>query len=444
MDQHTAHSRTRLTVLTAVALAGLAAGCGSDGLTVTVGDAPGRDRIEPVVDATVALPDGWFEMSGYGTVLHVDGDGIVLHHVTASTCTVGAGFDNELPVDYASEDEAGVVTLDLVGPTTDYRLLPLTRPLDCAGGAEHSLTALDEVFGVHYPFFAERGVEWSDSIDTIRAAVAADRGTFRGALADFMVELADGHTTLDDLSIDPELERFGMDEVATLADAATAMQDELDATLARVDGLQTGPAGTVAWGLLDDSVGYLLLTGFEGVGGDDDPVADREAFVDALDVAIADLDTRVERVVVDVRFNQGGYEDLAVLAAGYFVDDTTPAYRKWAHADPDPVTQVVDVEPQSVGFDGDVVVLTSPVTASAAEVFAVAMAEVADATIVGNRSFGEFSDAIDWVLPNGIEFTLSMEVYTDLDGTSYEVAGVPVDIEAPFDRGLAVAAAHLD
>lgn len=60
--------------------------------------------------------------------------------------------------------------------------------------------------------------------------------------------------------------------------------------------------------------------------------------------------------------------------------------------------------------DGDVVVLTSPITASAVEVFALAMVEVADVTIAGNPSFGEVSDAIDWVLPNDVEFTLSMEV----------------------------------
>ncbi len=81
-------------------------------------------------------------------------------------------------------------------------------------------------------------------------------------------------------------------------------------------------------------------------------------------------------------------------------------------------------------------VLTSPITASAVEAFTVSMNEVADAMIVGNRSFGEFSDAIDWVLPNRTEFTMSMEVYTDLHGTEYEAAGVPVDLETRFDEGL--------
>ncbi len=119
------------------------------------------------------------------------------------------------------------------------------------------------------------------------------------------------------------------------------------------------------------------------------------------------------------------------------------AYRKWAHAQPDPFVQVIEIEPRAERFEGEVMVLTSPITASAAEVFALATAEVADATVVGNRSFGEFSDAIDWVLPNGTEFTMSMEVYTDLDGVDHEAAGVPVDLETRFDESLDAAVEYL-
>jgi C-terminal processing protease CtpA/Prc len=71
------------------------------------------------------------------------------------------------------------------------------------------------------------------------------------------------------------------------------------------------------------------------------------------------------------------------------------------------------------------------------------MVEVADATVVGSPSFGEFSDAIDWVLPDGTEFTLSMENYTDLDGINHEATGIPVDAAAPFEQAVATAIDHL-
>src|SRR6056297_285502 len=125
MKRHTqsSHVPVRLAaVLAATSLA--AAACGSDGVEVTVGDsvAPptvstgvetgsvsveagtgGRPRLESVFDGVAALPDGWFEMAGYGTVLHVDGDEVLPHHVTASTCVPGFAFDNALDVDHVAD-----------------------------------------------------------------------------------------------------------------------------------------------------------------------------------------------------------------------------------------------------------------------------------------------------------------------------------------------------
>jgi hypothetical protein len=39
---------------------------------------------------------------------------------------------------------------------------------------------------------------------------------------------------------------------------------------------------------------------------------------------------------------------------------------------------------------------------------------------------------------------MSMEVYTTLDGTSYEGRGVPVDIAAPYDRSIDAALATIE
>ena len=62
-----------------------------------------------------------------------------------------------------------------------------------------------------------------------------------------------------------------------------------------------------------------------------------------------------------------------------------------------------------------------------------------DAIVVGGPSFGEFSDAIDWTLPDGTELTLSMETYTTLDGENYEAVGVPVDVPASLTSTVDVA-----
>lgn len=440
---------TNLLIAVATTTAITAAACGSNNTGVTAANTsgsasdsvsvsnPGTDRVllDPVIDTMLALPDGWFEMAGYGTVLHVDGDEITPHFVTSSTCVVGDGFDNELPVDHASDD--GIITLDLVGPTTDYRLVPLAGSLSCETAADETVTALDELFTTHYPFFDQRGFDWTEAVADLRSAFEIDSDSFEQSLITVLVELGDGHTTLDDLDldIDPDIDAFGLTDVTTLDELEAAIGEEFDRTIARIDDATTDETGSVAWGRLDADTGYLIMVAFEGIGGQDDALADRDALAAALDAAILDL-ADVEHLVVDMRFNGGGYEDLAVLAAGYFVDDTAPAYRKWAHAQPDPFVQTIDVEPQRVFFDGEVTVLTSPLTASAAEAFTLAMVEAVDATIVGNPSFGEFSDAIDWTLPDGTELTISMENYTDLDGTNHEAIGIPVDVTVPFDQSV--------
>ncbi len=398
-----------------------------------------RSTLEPVTNDTISLPDGWYEMAGYGNVLHIDGDDITSHYVTTSTCVIGDTIDNKLPVDHA-DDDGGVITVDLVGPTTDYRLIPLATPLTCISNEADTLFALDEVFSTHYPFFDQRDFDWPNAMADLRDT--ADTDSFDEVFAHQLVELGDGHTTFEGLDIDPDIDAFGLPGITTLDELETAVGAEFDRVLASVEDITADETGSVAWGRLDADTGYLIMVAFEGISGEDDPTADRAALRSALDRAIADL-ADLDRLVVDMRFNGGGYEDLAAVAAGYFVDEATPAYRKWAHAQPDAHVQTVVIEPEAAFFDGPVAVVTSPITASAAEVFTLAMVEVADAAVVGNPSFGEFSDAIDWTLPNGTEFTLSMENYTDLAGTNHEATGIPVDVPAPFDQAIDAAVDQL-
>lgn len=442
-------STTSIRSLALCVAAGAAAltACGSgaadpaeDGATPVADDsvgltAPADDRrsADSVIDGTFVLPDGAWELVGYGTVLVADGEEVVAHHLTSSTCTIGDDFDNEFDVDHASDDGA-IITLDLVGPTTDHRLRPLVAAPVCDSGPEDMLDAVDEVFRKHYPFFDERAIDWPTEVETI-ASTGTDPASLQAGLAEFMVRLGDGHTTFDDLDLQPDLTGFGVDGVDDIEAVEALMNEALDAALAGLADAQVDATGSVAWGTLDSGTGYLLLTQFFGLTADGNARTERDALVAALDQAIADL-ADVESLVIDLRFNEGGDEDLAVSAAGYFVDAPTEAYRKWPYAEPDPLVQTIVVEPQSVFFDGPVILLTSPVTASAAEVFGLAMRSIAETTIVGRPSYGEFSDAIDWVLPDGTEFTMSMEVYTDLDGLGYESVGLPVDVLVPFDEAL--------
>lgn len=78
------------------------------------------------------------------------------------------------------------------------------------------------------------------------------------------------------------------------------------------------------------------------------------------------------------------------------------------------------------------ILLTSTTTASAAEVFTLAIRQLRGAMLVGEASAGSFSDELPKSLPNGILYTLSSEYFFDVNDEFYEDRGIPVDVEVPF------------
>ena len=80
-----------------------------------------------------------------------------------------------------------------------------------------------------------------------------------------------------------------------------------------------------------------------------------------------------------------------------------------------------------------VIVLTSGMTASAAEIFVMAMRVLPHVTVIGEPTSGEHSDMLGRMLPNGWEFTLSNEEYVLAGGEVFERAGVPPEVAVELD-----------
>lgn len=87
------------------------------------------------------------------------------------------------------------------------------------------------------------------------------------------------------------------------------------------------------------------------------------------------------------------------------------------------------VEPQGQTlFTGPIVLLTCDSVFSGGEVFALAIRQLPQVTIIGDRTNGIFSYQLENFLPNGWEYRLSYQVYYTADMICYEAIGVPVDI----------------
>lgn len=83
-----------------------------------------------------------------------------------------------------------------------------------------------------------------------------------------------------------------------------------------------------------------------------------------------------------------------------------------------------------------VYLLTSQQSASATDMMALSSMELNQFKRIGSHTNGAISDALEKTLPNGWYYSLSNEIYTDINDKCYENIGVPVDFELnyPEDR----------
>src|SRR5262249_18571323 len=154
--------------------------------------------------------------------------------------------------------------------------------------------------------------------------------------------------------------------------------------------------------------------------------ADEATALDAaLESAIAAF-RGARAVIVDISANDGGFDWLAQRVAGRFADRPRLAYSKIA-------VGAQGVEPQRfeggpsdrARYLGPVYLLTSDITLSAGEVFALYMRALPNVIHVGEATRGAFSDTINKPLPNGWRLVLPGEIYRDPQGQSYEGRGLP-------------------
>lgn len=164
-----------------------------------------------------------------------------------------------------------------------------------------------------------------------------------------------------------------------------------------------------------------------------------EALDSALDAAFAELESS-SHLVLDLRFNGGGLDAYSLRLASRFTAERRLAWTKRAKECQGWTREVQAwIEPSERPlWTKPSYVLTSGLTASAAETCALALSGLPSVTLVGERSRGIFSDMLYRKLPNGWYATLSNEAYYDAAGRPLETVGIIPEMLAPLDPGMAV------
>ena len=324
------------------------------------------------------------------------------------------------------------------------RLLAIFALVSCAAcgavvGPDLStrpLALFDRVWGdldLHYSLFVVKNVNW-DSLRAIYRPLAA-RATNQFAVQNVVIrllgELHDGHVQFRGGATGTSLHGGGFVETVTYGKY-----------IVRLGNL----AGGVSYGMVTPTIGYIQLSTFDGA----------QQFLPEVDSALAALH-KMQSIIIDVRNNDGGLVDNAIGAASRFAQRrTTVAYVRYrngpAHTD---FTKYLEQAVQPAGavqFAGDVYLLTSRNTVSAAELFTLALRTLGQTTVVGDTTAGETGSPFARELQNGWTYQFPESIEYTLDGTTFEDIGLPPDvplqntnrqlqanIDAQMERAIALA-----
>ena len=424
--------------------------------------------------------DGVWRSEGYDDVFQIQGSAVKMFQVTARTCVAGSSAEREPGAIEGREASFKTVDGDVFfiragrdadhkllhhqGASSDVRLDRVPRlPAACNQPTPDTPAANFEVFtrtwAENYISFDQRRVDWNEVVRANRPKIASDTKPEQlfDVLAGMIEPFHDHHTYIDASSINRVFQgnRVGTDRLlkanggefrSKTMPALWAITNRLYITtpfrdFCKDDGF---PDGYLQYAHVDDRIGYLRIKAF-GCSNNLGFNQRLEVFESALDEIFSD--PGLQGLVIDVRINFGGSDTKGVLIASRLATQKYLAYTKVARANPGdrnrwtPGTPIF-VEPSSrPSFHGPVVLLTGLHTVSAGENFTQAlMGRTPHVTRIGENTQGVFSDVLNRKLPNGWEFGLPNEVFRTKDGKTFDVGGIPPDIDVPVFGDADVAA----
>ena len=312
----------------------------------------------------------------------------------------------------------------------------------CAQEALKNFDALCELFDANYASFEEKGINWNKSCQMLREKIkpqTTERELY-GLFKTLMMPLRDGHVTLRAGSIDSAFSASRpsriIEEISSIpGPERRPLFRKMTATTLEANGFQPikelGPKheGEQLFSYTQsDKIGYLRYTRSFTLSGN----MTGGGLKKQLDQLFAGFEG-LEALIIDIRFNIGGTDGFSQAIAGYLVDEPTVGFYKQTRKNGKfgPYKTKMIQPSGKHHFPGKVVLLTNDKTLSAADVMALMLSELPQATLIGEPSNGSYSDLQSKRLPNGWRVTLSNQRYISaISRKNYEGFGTPVDIES--------------
>ena len=181
---------------------------------------------------------------------------------------------------------------------------------------------------------------------------------------------------------------------------------------------------------LSDTVAMIPLgrVGSDGYfkGFDDDMTQEFKANIEAIEAKGG-----IEKIVINVSCNLGGVVGTAWQMLGYLTDEPMQYYS--LNAGDGLRAESTFTSDNTTEGTYEWYVLTSPISFSAANMFAGMAKDMGLATIIGAQSEGGAASTKLTILPNGAVIVISSpNLFTDSNYVPLEF-GIPVDVEIPFE-----------
>lgn len=418
----------------------------------------GSDNKKPKDEAVAPEKlSGVYQQKGYGNTLAFNNGQYKIYHALDKFCWLGAqgaiadlniseaqlnGKDRRLSLTFPGS-QAFPVKLDKLNKLPDTCNTPIANAYSPVKNFEVFWHAINDL----YAFFPERKINWQQQYKKYAPVVneqLSEEELFE-VLSHMMSGFNDSHTTLEaeingesfDFSAAPET-GFSQYAASLNTTAEELVADTFERSLelmqqyAGAELKQFGDDQPLWWAKSEDNVGYIMLSALGGFSAEEDNVADDIGQASAAFKAMmADL-AGTDAIIIDNRFNGGGYGDISAQLARYFLNKPQAVLQK--HAKNRLATtdlMQLHLTPAATSYSKPVFLINSQLSVSAGETFSIMMKDLPQVTLLGEATNGALSDMLQVNLPNGWLLTLSNERYLDMQGKSYEVSGVPAGLQTP-------------
>jgi carboxyl-terminal processing protease len=400
----------------------------------------------------------YWKSRGNGFVLAVEDDkSYKWYEVTSmSRFLVGEGTIEDDVLYYYG---AKVSDLDWVLDMCDQiDAIPEAQITEATDDPEINFEIFWTTFDQYYSFFdLMTGKTWQSVYDEYRPKVT--QTTTQEELWDIFTEmikpLNDGHTLLLDFN------NLKQEESRPQASSPSYwMMENRDAYVSSIESYMNSFSaeknivgnGNILYGTIGQDIGYMNIFAFDGyskANNDLNPFTilstlsvysnDIDYFPGIIDQIFTEFKDK-SALIIDLRFNTGGSGDLVLELTDRLVKERKLAYTYQVRLEGrDEFDKSMDeyVEPKGVQFiDKPIIVLVSNNTISAGDLQTMLLKDLPNVTVIGETTFGIFSEAVPRQLPNGWNFTLSTQKILSPDGISYEQKGITPDVEVTPDMTL--------